>query len=97
MSFEWQDIVGGIGVLTLLVTYLFLQLNRLSAESLRYSVLNGVGSGLILVSLTQSFNFSAFVIEAAWLLISIVGIVITLRTRRSKVSQKPNNQTATAP
>ena len=73
MSLQWHDVVGGTGVAVLLGTYLLLQLNRLSAQSLRYSVLNAVGSGLILLSLTQAFNLSAFVIEACWLAISIIG------------------------
>lgn len=81
MSFQWHDIVGGIGVITLLGTYLLLQLNRIDARSLLYSILNGIGAGLILVSLTQDFNMSAFVIEASWLAISIIGAIVSLRQK----------------
>lgn len=79
MDFEWHDIVGGIGAVYLLGTYLALQLNYLSAKSLTYSILNGIGSGMIVVSLTQNFNMSAFVIESFWFLISVVGAVVSLR------------------
>ncbi len=94
MSLQWHDVVGGTGVAVLLGTYLLLQLNRLSAQSLRYSVLNAVGSGLILLSLTQAFNLSAFVIEACWLAISIIGAIITLR-QRSPVVAIPTDETQT--
>ncbi|MFK7821681.1 MAG: hypothetical protein AB8G99_23415 [Planctomycetaceae bacterium] len=90
MNIEWHDIVGGLGVITLLATYLALQLNRISAQSLSYSVLNGLGAGLILISLTQSFNLSAVLIESAWLIISIVGAIVTLRNRgKSATSSDP--------
>ena len=94
MSLQWHDVVGGTGVAVLLGTYLLLQLNRLSAQSLRYSVLNAVGSGLILLSLTQAFNLSAFVIEGCWLAISIIGAIITLR-QRSPVVAIPTDETQT--
>ena len=71
----------------LLGTYLSLQLNRISSKSLSYSVLNGLGAGLILISLTQSFNLSAFLIESAWLLISIVGVILTVRDKGNSKSQ----------
>lgn len=81
MQLEWHDWVGGTGAATLLVTYLLLQINFVSAKSLRYSLLNAVGSAAILVSLHHNFNISAFIIEATWLAISIVGAIVTLRDR----------------
>ncbi|MEM7312333.1 MAG: hypothetical protein AAF497_04195 [Planctomycetota bacterium] len=78
MQFEWHDYVGAIGVALLLGTYFCLQINRIAAQSLLYSQLNAVGSLLILVSLSQRFNLSAFVVEASWFVISIVGIVVTI-------------------
>jgi hypothetical protein len=90
LSLQWHDVVGGTGVAVLLGTYLLLQLNRLSARSLKYSVLNAVGSGFILLSLTQAFNLSAFVIEACWLAISIIGAIITLRQKSPTVVPSTN-------
>lgn len=63
----------------ILISYFLLQLDRISSSALSYSLLNAAGAFLILVSLTVDFNFSAFVIESFWLLISIVGIVRCLR------------------
>lgn len=66
----------------ILISYFLLQLDRISSSALSYSLLNAAGAFLILVSLTVDFNFSAFVIESFWLLISIVGIVRCLRKSR---------------
>jgi hypothetical protein len=74
MPFAWYDIVGSLGVGTVILTYVWLQTGRLRSESLRYSVLNALGAGLICFSLVYSFNFSAFIVEAVWVLISFYGI-----------------------
>jgi hypothetical protein len=59
----------------ILLVYLQLQTGRVASDSIRFSAVNGIGALLILVSLTQSFNLSAFVIEVAWLLISVYGLL----------------------
>lgn len=74
MSYRPLDLVGNIGVVVLLITYLMLQLNKLSSDGLAYSVLNAVGAGLIVVSLLYDFNLSAFMIEVFWVLISLFGV-----------------------
>ena len=80
MNYGVLDFVGNLGVLTLVVAYLMLQLNRLP-NGLLYSVLNAVGAGLIVISLLGNFNLSAFIIEVFWVLISFVGIFRHLKTR----------------
>jgi hypothetical protein len=74
MSYGPVDLVGNIGVVILMVTYLMLQLNKLSSDSLAYSVLNAAGAGLIVISLLFDFNLSALLMEVFWVLISFVGI-----------------------
>ena len=75
---EWHDYVGGLGVATLLVTYLLLQVNRIAAQSLLYSQLNAIGAFLIMVSLWQDFNMSAFIMESSWFVISLIGAAVTI-------------------
>ncbi len=75
MQYAWYDLVGSIGVVTIILTYVLLQLERIRSEQLVYSLLNGLGAALIVVSLFYSFNFSAFVVESLWVLISIYGII----------------------
>ena len=85
MTLRWFDVVGSLGVLLVLLSYLLLQLRRLDPASLAYSAANGLGAFLILVSLWFDFNLPAFLIEAAWFLISLYGIGAWLR-RRGAVS-----------
>ena len=71
---QWYDALGSLGVFLIIFTYVLLQIGRIRSESLLYSVLNAAGASLIIVSLVYSFNFSAFIVEFFWLLISLFGI-----------------------
>jgi hypothetical protein len=81
MSYGLLDLLGNIGVVVLMVTYLALQLNKLSSNGLAYSLLNAIGAGLISISLLGNFNLSAFVIEVFWVLISFIGVFRNLRLK----------------
>lgn len=83
MTFEYFDIVGAIGVVLIVGTYFLLQIGKLGSSSLTYSIINAIGAALILFSLFFEFNVSAFLIEAFWLLISVIGIVRYQNRRRS--------------
>ncbi|MGE5214004.1 MAG: CBU_0592 family membrane protein [Nitrospirota bacterium] len=82
MSFHWFDLAGFIGVLLIIVAYLLLQLEKLPSSSPRYSLLNAAGALLIMVSLIFAFNLSAFIVEAFWFLISLLGLWRALRGRK---------------
>ena len=75
MQYAWYDFVGTIGTAVIIVTYILLQTERIKSSSLIYSLLNAAGAAMIIVSLLFSFNFSAFIVEFFWLLISLFGIV----------------------
>ena len=81
MEFSVFDIVGTIGVAAIVITYFLLQLGKVRSDSLIYSVVNGIGACLIIISLWFDFNFSAFIIEFFWLLISLYGIAKYLLNR----------------
>ncbi|GAA0241144.1 CBU_0592 family membrane protein [Rhodanobacter caeni] len=81
----WHDWSGYIGVLLVLLAFLLLQAHRLHGNGLTYQLLNAFGALGVLLSLVfGSFNTSAFVMEAAWLLISVYGIVRGARLRRER-------------
>jgi paired small multidrug resistance pump len=80
--YAWHDVVGNLGVLTILGTYLALQASRLDAKSVAYSALNAVGAGSITISLLFNFNLSAFLVEAAWALVSLYGLARAWRRAR---------------
>jgi hypothetical protein len=73
-NLTWFDLAGFIGVLLIIAAYLFLQLDKLPSSSPSYSLLNAGGALLIIVSLIFNFNLSAFVVEAFWFLISLIGL-----------------------
>lgn len=75
MSVEWHDVLGAIGVALVLGAYFLLQTGRLRAEALSYSLANGIGAALVVLSLCFEFNLAAFLLEGAWVVISGIGIV----------------------
>ncbi len=83
MNFHLFDLVGFIGVLLIVVAYLLLQLDKVPSSSPRYSLLNAAGALLIIVSLIFAFNLSAFIVEAFWFLISLLGLWRSLISRKN--------------
>ncbi|MBA2238943.1 MAG: hypothetical protein H0W24_09660 [Lysobacter sp.] len=77
----WYDWVGIAGTLMILGAFFLLQAGRISGNGLTYQLLNLFGAGGVLVSLLGQFNISVFVLEIAWMAISVFGIVRTLRRR----------------
>lgn len=87
MDYTFFDFLGNIGVLLILTAYLALQTEKIVSHSIMYSLLNGIGAFLILVSLYFNFNLSAFVIEFFWLIISGYGLYRNLKKKKyEKVS-----------
>ncbi len=84
MQYAWYDFVGSIGVGIIIFTYILLQLGKIRSEQLIYSLLNAVGASLIIFSLWYNFNFSAFIVEFFWVLISLYGIVKYFLNRSSE-------------
>ena len=74
MTYSIYDVLGNLGVFLIILTYFLLQIRKLSSESLLYSALNALGASLIVVSLLFDFNLSAFIVEAFWVIISLIGI-----------------------
>jgi hypothetical protein len=76
------DLAGLAGVAMILGAYAAAQLRRLDPVEAPALALNLVGASLILVSLIGSFNLSAAIVEGAWALIALAGLVrILLRPR----------------
>ena len=73
-NFAFPDFIGLIGVGLILLTYGALTLERIDPKGWPYSAGNGIGAVLILISLIFSFNLASFVIEIAWLAISLFGL-----------------------
>jgi hypothetical protein len=77
------DVLGLFGVALILISYFMLQIGKLHLEQVLYSLLNLIGALFILVSLLFSWNLASFIIEVAWILISLYGIIKSLKRRFS--------------
>jgi len=88
MTYSLHDLVGNIGVVLILGSYYWLQTGKTTVEDMSYSLVNGLGALLILVSLYQDFNLSAVIIELVWLAISIYG-VWRIWLRRPRAGSQP--------
>jgi len=82
----YSNHVGIIGVVLTLIAYYFLSVGKMSAESIIYSLLNFVGSWLILFSLMFHWNLSSVLIEIAWISISMIGIYRFYRARANRLA-----------
>jgi hypothetical protein len=69
------DIAGLIGVTLILAGYAAATAGRLHPRGAPSLAVNFVGASLILLSLTRQFNLSAAIVEGAWALIALIGLV----------------------
>jgi hypothetical protein len=75
MTLALTDFGGLVGVLLILSAYGLGQFGRLKMDTAPALLMNLIGASLVLISLLFRFNLSAFVIEAAWALLSLFGLV----------------------
>lgn len=75
------DLVGICGVTLILLAYYFLQAGKVTPSSLRYLKMNIAGSFFMLYSLSFNWNLSAVIVEVVWLLISVWGVLKSMRQR----------------
>lgn len=84
MTFHWYDWAGYVGVLLVLLAYFLLQARKLHGNGLAYQLMNILGAFGVLLSLTfGSFNWSAFLLEVAWIAIGVYGIARSAQQRRA--------------
>lgn len=76
------DLAGLVGVALMLGAYAGAQLRRIDPLKAPALALNFVGACLVLVSLTKSFNLPAAIVEAAWALIALSGLLRLAFRRR---------------
>lgn len=80
---SWTDAAGLAGVLMMLIAYAASAMGRMDAQRLPGLLCNLIGSALVLLSLSRNFNLSATVMESAWLLVALAGLVRLGLKRRS--------------
>lgn len=83
MNGALADAIGLVGSATFIGAFAYANLAR-QMDKLLFNVVNLVGAILLLISLSVHFNLAAFVLEIAWGIIAIYGIVQGLRERRRR-------------
>lgn len=79
-----SDWIGFIGVTILLAAFLLNLLNKISAKSLTYILMNAIGAGLACLA-SVLINYVPFIIlEGAWTSVSLVSLFQNLRSKNSK-------------
>lgn len=68
------NIIGLLGVCCFLYAYFLLQTSRVSHTGALYLYLNFGGAVMVMISLLFEWNLPAFLLEAAWAMISMYGI-----------------------
>ena len=82
MILDWANLVGLIGSAIFIAAFAYAN----AAERLNklwFNAANLIGAILLLWSLSVHFNLAAFVLEAAWGLIALAGLIAAIRARRS--------------
>ena len=76
-----DQIAGLLGAALILGAYAGVQLKKLDPHQPTALLLNGVGAALIVVSLLYDFNLASLLLESAWVLIAVWGLVDWARGR----------------
>jgi hypothetical protein len=84
VAMDWPDILGTLGALLIVAAYFGNVRGLFAANSALYPLLNLAGALLIIYSLLYKWNFSAFVMEGFWAVISIYGLVRFFRQPRPR-------------
>lgn len=86
------NIIGTIGVVCGLAAYFLLQNRTFKATDAGYLWLNLLAPVMIMVSLAVHWNLPAFLIEAAWALITLYGMYKHLYLARRNVGVHDGKQ-----
>lgn len=82
MSSLAADIIGLIGSALFIGAFAYANVAT-TFDKLWFNLANLAGAVLLLASLWVNFNLAAFVLEAAWAVIALLGIGAALRARKA--------------
>lgn len=74
------DIIGICGSVIFIGAFSYANISP-AMNKILFNALNLIGAVLLLISLSVNFNLAATVLEVAWGLIALIGLISALRTR----------------
>lgn len=77
---NYSDIIGGIGVFITLLAYFLIIFNFIDKDGVLFFMMNIIGAGLACYASLLIDYWPFVVLEGTWTLISIVGLVKSLRS-----------------
>jgi hypothetical protein len=81
MSGLAADIIGIIGSALFVAAFVYANVAK-ELNKLWFNIANLIGAICLLISLSVHFNLAAFILEIAWGIIAIAGILAAVRERR---------------
>ncbi|MBV9008301.1 MAG: hypothetical protein JO354_03915 [Verrucomicrobia bacterium] len=78
------DFGGVLGVLLILLAYAGIHFDWFDPKRAPALLMNLLGAGLILLSMTRAFNLSAFLMEATWAAMALYGLLKLLLQGKRK-------------
>ena len=81
MIFDAANIVGLVGSVIFIAAFAYANAAE-QFDKLWFNLANLVGAVLLLWSLSVHFNLAAFVLEVAWALIAVLGLISAVLRRR---------------
>lgn len=91
---EWHQITGVIGTVIYISSYFLVQINWIKAPGYSYCILNIIAASLVGISLLFEFNLASALIQASWILISIVGITKLVYNKKSERKRRRRRSSA---
>ena len=82
MTLDWANVVGLVGSLMFILAFAYANQAK-QLDKVMFNAVNLIGAVLLLTSLSVHFNLAAFVLEAAWAVIALLGLVKALVARRT--------------
>ena len=67
--------IGLAGFAMYMLSYFLLQIGKVRGESGTYATMNLSAASMVLISLIHEFNLPSALIQVAWILISLIGLV----------------------
>jgi predicted membrane protein len=84
MNLSLPEITGIFGVIIIIIAYILLQLEKMDAKDLGFSILNTIGALLIIISLLYDWNLASFIMEATWMMVSLYGIIKYYKMKKTQ-------------
>ena len=85
MTLDVANIIGLVGSLIFIAAFAYANAAQ-QFDKLWFNLANLIGAVLLLWSLSVHFNLAAFVLEVAWAVIAVIGLIGAVRQRRSKAA-----------